>query len=115
MPRWARASSRSRRERAGRLNWRLEVLPADEETAERKAARLGLTAPERAVLLAYAKMQTYDELLGSDIPEDPTIATALERYFPRPLRERYARHIQEHPLRREIIATHVTNSMVNRA
>ncbi len=101
-------------ERAGRLNRAIEFLPSDDEIARRKAARLGLTASERAVLLAYSKMQIYDELLASDIPEDPTIATALERYFPRALRERFPRHIQSHQLRREIIATHVTNSMVNR-
>ena len=101
-------------ERAGRLNRAIEYLPADEEIAARRSARRGLTAPERAVLLAYSKMQTYEELCASDIPDDPTIATALERYFPQPLRKRYARHIQAHPLRREIIATHVTNSMANR-
>jgi glutamate dehydrogenase len=101
-------------ERAGRLNRAIEYLPSDEEIAERKAARLGLTAPERAVLLAYSKMQIYEELLASDIPNEPTIATALERYFPKPLRKRFARYIQAHALRREIIATHVTNSMVNR-
>jgi glutamate dehydrogenase len=101
-------------ERAGRLNRAIEFLPSDDEIAQRKAARLGLTAPERAVLLAYSKMQIYEELLASDIPEEPTIATALERYFPKALRERFARHIRSHQLRREIIATHVTNSMVNR-
>ncbi len=101
-------------ERAGRLDRAIEYLPSDDEIAERKAARLGLAASERAVLLAYSKMQIYDELLACDIPEEPTIATALERYFPAPLRKRFARHIRAHPLRREIIATHVTNSMVNR-
>jgi len=101
-------------ERAGRLDRALEFLPADEDIAARKTARGGLTAPEGAVLLAYAKMQIFQELLASDIPDDPFIATALERYFPRPLRERFARHLQAHPLRREIVATHVTNSMVNR-
>ncbi|MFY9328528.1 MAG: NAD-glutamate dehydrogenase [Georgfuchsia sp.] len=101
-------------ESAGRLNRTIEFLPTEDEIAERKAAHIGLTAPERAVLLAYAKMALYSELLASDIPEDATIATALERYFPKPLRERFSRHIQAHPLRREIIATHVTNSMVNR-
>ncbi len=101
-------------ERAGRINRAIEYLPPDEEIAERKSARRGLTAPERAVLLAYSKMQVYEELLASDIPDEPTIASALERYFPKPLRGRFARHIQAHPLRREIIATHVTNSMVNR-
>ena len=101
-------------ERAGRLNRAIEFLPSDDEIAERMAARLGLTAPERAVLLAYSKMQIYEELLACDIPEEPTIATALERYFPKALRERFPRYIQSHQLRREIIATHVTNSMVNR-
>ncbi len=101
-------------ERIGRLNRAIEFLPSEKEIAGRQAARAGLTTPERAVLLAYAKMQVYDDLLASDVPEDPTFATALERYFPKPLRKRYARQIGAHPLRREIIATYVTNSAVNR-
>ncbi len=101
-------------ERAGKLNRALEYLPSDEEIAERKTARIGLTAPERAVLLAYAKITLYDDLLESDIPEEPYIASALERYFPKPLRERFRKYIRAHALRREIVATHVANSMVNR-
>jgi glutamate dehydrogenase len=101
-------------EKAGRLNRALEFLPDDEEFAERRAEKLGLTTPERAVALAYAKIALYDELVGSDVPDDPWISTALERYFPEPVRERYRAQIQAHPLRREITATHVTNSMVNR-
>jgi len=98
----------------GRLNRRIEFLPFDEQIAERKAAGIGLATPELAVLLAYNKMELFDALMGSDVPEDPYISTALQRYFPRQLRERYPGHIQRHPLRREIIATHVVNSMVNR-
>jgi glutamate dehydrogenase len=101
-------------ERAGKLNRALEFLPDDEELAERRTAKRGLTSPEAAVLLAYSKISLYDELLASDVPEDPTIATAIERYFPQPLREPYRSYIGSHPLRREIVATHVTNSMVNR-
>ena len=99
---------------AGRLNRKIEFLPFDEEIAERKAAGTGLTSPELAVLLAYSKIELYDEVLASDIPEDPYISTALTRYFPVPLRERFADQIQRHALKREIIATHVINSMVNR-
>ncbi|TRZ68373.1 MAG: NAD-glutamate dehydrogenase [Rhodocyclaceae bacterium] len=98
----------------GRLNRRIEFLPFDEQIAERKAAGIGLTNPELAVLLAYNKMELFDALMASDVPEDPYISTALQRYFPKQLRERYPGHIQRHPLRREIIATHVVNSMVNR-
>ncbi|HEY5636434.1 MAG TPA: NAD-glutamate dehydrogenase domain-containing protein, partial [Burkholderiales bacterium] len=101
-------------ERAGRLNRAIEFLPSEKEIAERRTARLGLSSPERAVLLAYAKMQVYDDLLASDIPDEPTFATALERYFPKPLRARFRKQILAHPLRREIIATHVTNSAINR-
>jgi glutamate dehydrogenase len=101
-------------EKKGELDRAIEFLPSDEEIAERKARGLGLTSPERAVLLAYSKMWLNDELIASDLPEDPWIATALERYFPTQLKEKFAAYIPRHPLKREIIATHVLNSMVNR-
>jgi glutamate dehydrogenase len=101
-------------EKTGRLNRALEFLPSDEEIAERRAAGKGLTSPERAVLLAYSKIWLYDELLASALPDDPWVATALERYFPKALRQRYAQYMTRHPLKREIIATYVTNSMLNR-
>lgn len=101
-------------EKTGQLNRAIEYLPTDDEITERKAKGLGLTTPEQAVLLAYSKMWLNDELIASDLPEDPWIATALERYFPKLLKEKFAGYIPRHPLKREIIATHVLNSMVNR-
>ena len=101
-------------EHEGRLNRAIEYLPADEEFAERRAARQGLASPERAVMLAYSKMWLYDELVASTLPDDPWVASALARYFPGVLAERYAGYMERHPLKREIIATHVTNSMLNR-
>ena len=101
-------------EKNGRLDRAIEFLPTDDEIAERKARGLGLTTPEQAVLLAYSKMWLSDELVASDLPEDPWVATALNRYFPAALQADFADYIPRHPLRREIIATHVLNSMVNR-
>ena len=101
-------------EKAGRLNRALEYLPDDEEIAARRLKGIGLTGPERAVLLAYSKIWLYDALLASTLPDDPWVGTALERYFPKPLRGPYAAHMARHPLHRDIIATHVTNSMINR-
>ncbi len=101
-------------EKQGRLNRPLEFLPSDEEIAERRTKQIGLTRPENAVLLAYSKIWLFDELLASTLPDDPWVVTALERYFPQALRDRYASYMPQHPLRREIIATHVTNSMLNR-
>jgi glutamate dehydrogenase len=101
-------------EKAARLNRAIEYLPGDDEITERKAAGEGLTTPERAVVLAYAKMWLFDEILASDLPEDAWIGSALERYFPAALRRSMGAYIPRHPLKREIVATHVLNSMVNR-
>ncbi|MBL8341048.1 MAG: NAD-glutamate dehydrogenase [Rubrivivax sp.] len=104
-------------EKQGRLNRAIEFLPTDDEIAERKAMggdRGRLTTPERAVLLAYCKMWLFEEILASDLPEDEWVGTALARYFPGTLREKMTAYIPRHPLKREIVATHVLNSMVNR-
>jgi glutamate dehydrogenase len=101
-------------ERAGRLKRQIEFLPDDDDIAERLAARQGLTSPERAVLLAYSKMWLYDELVASDVPEDGLVAGMLPNYFPLPLQERYSEPMQRHPLRREILATYLTNALINR-
>ncbi|MFO1430335.1 MAG: NAD-glutamate dehydrogenase [Candidatus Competibacteraceae bacterium] len=101
-------------EKAGRLDRTLEALPSDEVLAEREAAHQGLTPPETAVLLAYSKIYLYQELLASDVPEDPYLKNELLAYFPRVMQERFNREMESHPLKREIIATHITNSLVNR-
>jgi glutamate dehydrogenase len=102
-------------ERAGRLDRALEQLPTGDELRDRAETGGGLTMPEFAVVLAYSKIALFDELLASDVPEDPFLGRELEQYFPDALRSRYADQIREHPLRREIIATRVTNSVVDRA
>jgi glutamate dehydrogenase len=101
-------------ERAGRIDRRIEFLPDDEALADRARLHLGLTRPEIAVLLAYAKITLYEEILGSELPDDPFLQGDLQLYFPAPLRERFAEAIGHHRLRREIIATAVTNSVINR-
>ena len=65
--------------------------------------------------MAYSKMSLYDELLASDLPDDPYLRHDLEQYFPAPLPERYAAQMRQHRLRREIIATVVANQLVDRA
>jgi len=102
-------------EKAGLLDRAIEYLPDDEVILERQAAGIGLSRPELAVALSYAKITLYDELLSSDLPDDPYMAQDLVNYFPGPLRERFKDQIACHRLRREIVATVVTNDIVNRA
>ncbi|PYQ27516.1 MAG: hypothetical protein DMF57_18335 [Acidobacteria bacterium] len=101
-------------ERVGKLDRALEGLPDDDTIAERHAARIGLTRPEIAVLMAYSKIVLYQDLLATDLPDDPLLAEDLVLYFPEPLRVRFRPAIERHRLRREIIATYITNSMINR-
>ncbi|MGE4011273.1 MAG: NAD-glutamate dehydrogenase, partial [Alphaproteobacteria bacterium] len=102
-------------EKEGKLDRAVEFLPSDEDIAARQAKGKGLTRPELAVLLAYAKLTLFEELIHSDLPDDPQVEGDLFRYFPKPLRERFADAVRRHKLRREIICTFVTNSLVNRA
>ncbi len=102
-------------ERDGRLDRSVEALPDDETVAEMRSDGEGLSRPEISVLYAYAKLALYDELLASDVPDDPFLTEDLERYFPEVLVDRYRPRIHAHRLRREIIATVLANSIVNRA
>ena len=102
-------------EQTAGLNRKLEFLPSDDAIDERKAAHQGLVAPELAVIMAYCKIHLYQQLLDSDLPEDPFLGHDLERYFPAPLPERYSDRMRGHRLKREIIATVVANQLVDRA
>ncbi|MDX1610104.1 MAG: NAD-glutamate dehydrogenase [Halofilum sp. (in: g-proteobacteria)] len=101
-------------ESRGVLDRQLEHLPDEEEIEERKAREVGLTRPELAVLLSYSKIMLFPQLLDSDVPEDPYLARELVQYFPEPLRETYHEQMRNHRLWREIIATQVTNYVINR-
>ena len=101
-------------ERNGHLDRAIEFLPGDDEFLDRRKKRLGLTRPELAVVLAYSKIWLNNHLLDSDLPDDPYFAGEVQRYFPAPMRKRYSREIPRHRLRREIVATATTNSLVNR-
>jgi glutamate dehydrogenase len=101
-------------ERSGGLNRALEFLPSDEEIGERRKRGEGLTRPELSILLSYSKIWLNSHLLDSDVPEDPYLSSELERYFPAPVRARFARAIEQHRLRRQIIATATANGLINR-
>jgi glutamate dehydrogenase len=101
-------------EESGQLNRELEALPTDAELAARYEAGEGLTAPEFAVLLAYVKISLEREILADELVDEAWTTGVLARYFPTPLRERFAGRMAGHRLRREIISTALVNEVVNR-
>jgi glutamate dehydrogenase len=100
-------------EAEGLLDREIEFLPSSEEMADRRRAGRGLERPELAVLLAYAKRSLTGALLRSELPDDRFVAIALSDYFPDPVVERFGDLLGEHPLRRELVATAVSNHVVD--
>ncbi|MEU7326370.1 NAD-glutamate dehydrogenase [Streptomyces griseoviridis] len=99
--------------REGHLDRALEFLPTDRQIRERLSQGQGLTSPETAVLLAYTKITVADELLHTSLPDDDYLRGLLYAYFPTDVREKFAEHVDGHPLRREIVTTVLVNDTVN--
>lgn len=96
------------------LDRELEVLPSEEELERRnEAGEQTLTAPELAVLTAYAKIQLKAALVDSGLPDDEWFTATLEGYFPDQLARRFAGELPRHPLQRQIIANVVANDVIN--
>src|SRR6185437_10059116 len=99
--------------REGRVSLETDGLPDEKEIAARRSAGTGLTTPELAVLLAHTKIAAGQQVLASDLPDDPSLHSTLAGYFPVPLRERFQDQLSAHRLSREIITTSVINEMVD--
>jgi glutamate dehydrogenase len=96
------------------LNRHVEGLPGDDLLAQRAQGGEGLTRPELAVLLSYAKLAVYDAIVGSELPDDPVLTGDLFAEMPPALAERFPDALRKHRLRRELIATALSNALVNR-
>ncbi|TYR34102.1 NAD-glutamate dehydrogenase [Mesorhizobium microcysteis] len=98
----------------GLLDRAVEVLPGSAAIAEREARGEPLTRAEIGVLLAYAKIVLFDDIVASGLPDDPHFDTDLKAYFPGRMAKKYAAEIEAHRLRREIVATVLGNDAINR-
>ncbi len=102
-------------ESRGKLDRAVEYLPADTDIATLAHDGKGLTRPELAVLLAYAKLDLDSEILASALPDDPALAPMLAAYFPKLAATQFASELPQHRLKREIISTSLANRIVNLA
>lgn len=100
-------------ERSGKIDRAVEFLPDDKMLIERKMSGKGLTTPTIAVLLCYSKTLLKEQILASDVPEDTYLKKLLISYFPNPLQQRFSKEMENHPLKREIIATTLSNIIIN--
>lgn len=101
-------------EKTGLLNRAIEFLPTRKEIERLHNEKKGLTRPELSVMLAYAKMEIYGQILASELVFDDYFKRDLFEYFPTLMQKKFAAEIEGHQLRKEIIATQITNFVVNR-
>ncbi len=102
-------------EKNGSLNRKIEFLPNKQEIAKRRLDKIGMTRPELCVMLAYAKMHLYHQIVDSDLADDKYFEQELFSYFPKLMQEKFKSEILTHQLRKEIICTVITNFIVNHA
>jgi glutamate dehydrogenase len=101
-------------ERAGELDRQAEHLPTFEALVNRLEGGKSLTRPELSLLLSYAKLNLKAHVLGSPLPDDPATTSYLLGYFPSAaVRAAGSRNLNSHRLRREIIASQLTNDLVD--
>ncbi len=101
-------------EEDGALDRSVETLPGEAAIGDLRGNGRGLTRPELGVLIAYAKITLFDQLVAGTLTDDPYLEDRLLDYFPVPMRRDFGRDIRDHRLSREIIATVLANEIVNR-
>ena len=77
-------------EARGLLDRAVETLPSPAALAEREARGEPLTRAELGVLLAYAKIVLFSDIVASDVPDDPHFDRDLMGYFPDRMAKKYA-------------------------
>ncbi len=107
------AAAISSLQRRGVLDPALENLPDEDVIRERTAASTGLVKPELCVLLSYAKIDLTSRLLDSPLISRSSMDRYTVRYFSEDVRRKFERTIPAHRLRDHILATVLTNAIVN--
>ncbi|MGE4593906.1 MAG: NAD-glutamate dehydrogenase domain-containing protein [Gammaproteobacteria bacterium] len=100
-------------EKAGLLDRELEFLPSKKELKSRLLSSKCLTKPELGVLLAYSKMDFYQNLLDTNLSAGKGLYPHLLSYFPQLVADEYSNLVDSHRLKNEIILTVVVNKIIN--
>ncbi len=96
------------------LDREVERLPSSDELSERAELDAGLTRPEIATLIAWAKRELKEALLGGALPDAALLDGAIADQFPAAAVTRFGHLLAQHRLRRELIATSIANDVVDR-
>jgi glutamate dehydrogenase len=98
----------------GLLDIEVEALPDEEELARRRSAGAGLSRPELAVLLAYARSEVARSIDASPLTGYEALRRCGVNYFPPAARDAFSDLIPEHPLFRQLVASELADELIAR-
>ena len=101
-------------ERQGLLDAEVEALPDAEELDRRRSAGAGLSRPELAVLLAYARSEVAHSIDASALTGCDSLRSCGVDYFPPAVRQAFSDLIPDHPLFRELVASELADELIAR-
>jgi glutamate dehydrogenase len=96
----------------GVLDRVVEVLPGAEELARREVAGAGLSRPELAVLVAYARSELARSIAASPLATDKATRPLALRYFPAAMRQDFGHLVLAHPLHKQLVSSELANEVV---
>ncbi|MEG3640252.1 NAD-glutamate dehydrogenase domain-containing protein [Magnetococcus sp. PR-3] len=94
------------------LNFEEEDVPVREVLTEHMENQ-PMPRPLLAIMLGYTKLFAYSELLKSDVVDLFFFERYLVDYFPHQVARDYGQELTKHFLKREVVATSITNRVVN--
>ena len=100
--------------RAGLLDVEVEALPDAEELDRRRPAGAGLSRPELAVLVAYARSELARSIGSSPLPGFDALRSCGVSYFPPAVRHDFSDLIPEHPLFGQLVSSELADELIAR-
>ena len=97
------------------MNKRSEYIPTRTELDQLEHANMPLPRPVLSVLMAYAKMEIYEALTSSEMPLEKELTATYLEYVPKTLKSHFGENANDHPLKKEIVSTVLTNNITNQA
>ncbi|MBN2895968.1 MAG: NAD-glutamate dehydrogenase [Campylobacterales bacterium] len=88
-------------------------IPKNENMREILSQEGGIVRPVLGSLLSYAKLFLKSLLLRTPLIDEAFATDYLFKYFPKSIVSVYDHEIKQHPLRREITATVIANTLIN--
>ncbi len=101
-------------EQTGRINRAVDGLEANEILLRRAQEQHGLTRPELAIVLSHGKLALQDAIETSGRAEDAMLTPLLHAAFPPAMQKGFTDAIDGHRLRLQILATKMSNRVINR-